>query len=109
MQYKNIKLTNQIDEANCITHSGKFHVDDVISTIFLSKIMEKIILMRVPSSENINLDNKIVYDIGYGEFDHHQKDARARRKNGIYYSSIGLLWKKFGQKYLEDLKVTNVN
>ena len=47
-KYKNIQLTKQIDEANCITHSGKFHVDDVISTIFLSKIIE----------------NKIVYDIG---------------------------------------------
>ena len=35
-KYKNIQLTKQIDEANCITHSGKFHVDDVISTIFLS-------------------------------------------------------------------------
>ena len=40
-KYKNIQLTNQIDEANCVTHSGKFHVDDVISTVFLSKILKK--------------------------------------------------------------------
>ena len=63
-KYKNIQLTKQIDEANCITHSGKFHVDDVISTIFLSKIIEKVILLRVSSVENKNLENKIVYDIG---------------------------------------------
>ena len=108
-KYKNIQLTNQIDEANCITHSGKFHVDDVMSTIFLSKIIEKVILLRVATIGNENLKNKIVYDIGLGEFDHHQKNRNGRRENGIYYSSIGLLWNKFGKKYLEKLKVKNVN
>jgi len=63
-EYKNIKLTNQIDEANCITHSGKFHVDDVMSTIFLSKVIEKVVLLRVSTVENKNLKNKIVYDVG---------------------------------------------
>ena len=61
-KYKNIQLTNQIDEANCITHSGKFHVDDVISTIFLSKIIQKVILLRVATVENKNLKNKISPD-----------------------------------------------
>ena len=108
-KYKNIQLTNQIDEANCITHSGKFHVDDVISTVFLSKLLEKIILLRISSTENKNLENKIVYDIGFGEFDHHQKNRNGQRENGIYFSSIGLLWQKFGKKYLEELKVKNID
>lgn len=108
-KYKNIQLTNQIDEANCITHSGKFHVDDVISTVFLSKLLEKIILLRISSTENKNLENKIVYDIGFGEFDHHQKNRNGQRENGIFYSSIGLLWQKFGKKYLEELKVKNID
>lgn len=108
-QYKNIQLTKQIVKANCITHSGKFHVDDVISTIFLSKIIEKVILIRVPSVENLNIENKMVYDIGLGEFDHHQKDRNGQRENGIYYSSIGLLWQKFGKKYLEELNVKNID
>ena len=43
-----------------------------------------------------------------GEFDHHQKNRNGQRKNGIYYSSIGLLWRKFGKKYLTELKVKNV-
>ena len=107
--YKNIQLTNQIDKANCITHSGKFHVDDVISTVFLSKIFDKIILLRIPTVENINLENKIVYDIGFGEFDHHQRNRNGKRENGIYFSSIGLLWQKFGKKYLDKLKVKNIN
>lgn len=42
-----------------------------------------------------------------GEFDHHQKNKNGQRENGIYYSSIGLLWKKFGRKYLEKLNVEN--
>lgn len=63
-RYKNIQLTRQIDKANCITHSGKFHVDEVISTIFLSKIMDNIVLMRISTTENKDLKDKIVYDIG---------------------------------------------
>lgn len=63
-KYKNIQLTDEFDKANCITHSGKFHVDDVISTIFLSKIMNNVVLMRIATTENRTLNNKIVYDIG---------------------------------------------
>ena len=108
-RYKNIRLTKNVNKANCITHSGKFHVDDILSTVFLSKLNKKIILMRVPTIKNINVENKIVYDIGFGEFDHHQKDNNKKRKNGIYYSSIGLLWNKFGKKYLKSLKVRNID
>ena len=108
-KYKNIQLTDKIDKANCVTHSGCFHIDDVISTIFISKIMKKVILIRIPSTTNKDLKNKLVYDIGLGQFDHHQKNRNGRRENGIYYSSIGLLWKEFGTKYLEDLKVKSVN
>ena len=108
-KYKNIQLTKKVDEANCITHSGRFHIDDVISTIFLSKLKKNVILIRMPTIKNINVENKIVYDIGLGEFDHHQKNRNGQRKNGIYYSSIGLLWKKFGRQYLEKLKVKNVD
>lgn len=37
----------------------------------------------------------IVYDIGRGEFDHHQEDTDVR-ENGIKYASFGLLWRHFG-------------
>lgn len=99
--YRNIELTNQFDEANCITHSGKFHVDDVMATIFLSKIKEKVILLRTPDIKDEDVNGKLVYDIGLGEFDHHQKERNGKRKNGIYYSSIGLLWKEYGKEYLK--------
>ena len=108
-KYKNIQLTTQIDEANCITHSARFHVDDVISTIFLSKIIDSVILARVPTIRNKDIKDKIVYDIGLGEFDHHQKNRNGQRDNGIFYSSIGLLWKKFGKEYLKKIGVKYID
>ena len=108
-KYKNIQLTTQINDANCITHSGRFHIDDVISTIFLSKIIDTVILSRVPTIENKDVKGKIVYDIGLGEFDHHQKNRNGQRNNGIFYSSIGLLWKRFGKEYLKKLKVKYID
>ena len=62
--YKNIRLTSEMSEANCITHSGKFHVDDVMATIFLSKSYDNIVLMRVPSIESKDTTGKLVYDVG---------------------------------------------
>lgn len=108
-KYKNIQLTKQFEEANCITHSGKFHVDDVMSTIFVSKIINKVILLRLATTENKDLENKLVYDIGLGEFDHHQKNRNGQRKNGIYYSSMGLLWKRFGKEYLKSLRAKDID
>nr|MBB1522542.1 MYG1 family protein [Clostridiales bacterium] len=98
-----------MDEANCITHSGRFHVDDVISTIFLSKIIDSVILARVLTISNKDVKDKIVYDIGLGEFDHHQKNRNGQRDNGIFYSSIGLLWKKFGKEYLKKIGVKYID
>ena len=108
-KYRNIKLTKQYNKANFVTHSGTFHVDDVISTIFLSKIFKEINLIRVPSMNNRSVINKLVFDIGLGEFDHHQKNRNGKRENGIYYSSIGLLWKKYGKQYLTNINAKNIN
>lgn len=107
-KYRNIKLTKQYNKANFVTHSGTFHVDDVISTIFLSKIFKEINLIRVPSMDNRSMNNKLVFDIGLGEFDHHQKNRNGKRDNGIYYSSMGLLWKKFGREYLIKKEVKDI-
>ena len=45
----------------------------------------------------------------FGEFDHHQKNRNGKRKNGIYYSSIGLLWRRFGREYLKQLEVKSID
>lgn len=59
--------------------------------------------------DNRNANNKLVFDIGLGEFDHHQKNRNGKRENGIYYSSIGLLWKKYGKEYLKNINAKNID
>ncbi|BCN31180.1 MYG1 family protein [Anaeromicropila herbilytica] len=77
-----------------ITHAGKFHADDVFSTALLKIIYPELSLTRTFEVDS-NFDG-IVYDIGGGEFDHHQEGARVR-ENGIPYASFGLLWEKYGK------------
>lgn len=91
-----LKETNQFD--NLITHSTRFHADDVFSTALL-----KIINPRAEIIRTLDIDwyvknlksEAIVYDIGRGKYDHHQENTEVR-KNGIKYASFGLLWRDFG-------------
>ena len=76
------------DEA--FTHAGDFHTDDVASGAFLRMLNPYIKIIRgfeVP--ENFE---GIVFDIGGGEFDHHDEN-REMRENGIYFASFGKLWR----------------
>ena len=41
----------------------------------------------------------LVYDIGFGKYDHHQENRRVR-KNGVPYAAFGLLWEEFGSEIL---------
>lgn len=102
-----IKITKNLDEANCITHAGTFHADDIFATVFLEKVFNNIIVCRVNEIENLKkLNAKIIYDIGKDKFDHHQIDAPIR-ENNIKYSSVGLLFKEYGLDYLKKKKVFN--
>lgn len=73
-----------------MTHSMKFHADDVFSAAFIKIINPDIIIQRVNKVPE-NFDG-IIFDIGMGEFDHHQSDNE-KRENGIPYASFGKLWK----------------
>ena len=94
---------NDITSANTITHSGLFHADEVMSTVLLSKILPEIRLCRTFKVPEDIREDVIVYDIGGGAFDHHQKGFSEARENGIKFSSFGLLWRKFGMDYLRGL------
>ena len=92
-------LSEQIkkNNASAFTHSGKFHADDVFSAALLLYLNPEI---------NISRGNKvpedfdgIVFDIGRGQYDHHQKDSRVR-ENGVPYAAFGLLWEALGEKIL---------
>lgn len=83
--------------ATAFTHSGKFHADDVFSAALLLYLNPEITITRgnrVPE----DFDG-IVFDIGRGRYDHHQKDSRVR-ENGIAYAAFGLLWEELGSEIL---------
>lgn len=98
-----IKITKNIEEANLITHDGKFHPDDVFSTVFMSKYIKNPTLCRISNIKDKN-HNAYVYDIGYGEFDHHGTDAKMRPNTKLKYCSFGLLWNQFGRDFLKKEK-----
>lgn len=92
-------LSEQIKQNNAtaFTHSGKFHADDVFSSALLLYLNPEIRIIRgnkVPE----DFDG-IVFDIGRGRYDHHQKDSRIR-ENGIPYAAFGLLWEELGTEIL---------
>ena len=91
-------------DAKAFTHSGKFHADDVFSSALLLYLNPEITITRgskVPEDYD-----GIVFDIGRGEYDHHQKDSRIR-ENGVPYAAFGLLWEQLGAGILgEELAQT---
>lgn len=103
-----IELVKDIKDANFVTHAGKFHADEVFGTILLEKIFKNVKLIRLPEVDNIDLKDKIVYDIGGGEFDHHQLGGNGQRESGIKYAAFGLLWRKYGKEYLESIQAINI-
>ena len=102
-----IRVVNSINEANCVTHSGTMHADEVFATAFLELYKGDVSVFRTTSVGEVD-DNVLVYDIGRGKFDHHQVDAE-KRENGITYSSFGLLWREFGKSFLEKSDFSNVD
>lgn len=102
IKFGNIKTTKDMKEANCITHSGTFHADEVFATAFLSIILDDITVLRISEVTNKN-NEAIVYDVGLGELDHHQAGGNGKRENGVMYAACGLVWRKYGKKILEKI------
>ncbi len=105
----NMMITKDATQANAITHGGSFHADEVMATALLLRIHPGLVIARVPNMEGIPADFKgIVYDIGYGEFDHHQDGKNGKRDDGIPYASAGLIWKKYGIQILQDAHFSDI-
>jgi uncharacterized UPF0160 family protein len=76
------------------THNGRFHADEVMATAILKEVFD-IEVVRTRDPEVLgSLD--LVYDVGDGEFDHHQVE-KVRRDNGTPFAACGLIWRKFGK------------
>lgn len=99
-----VHLIHDLKKANAITHSGKWHADDILSTILLLLVLGEVFLLRVPEvTKNMvsRFKPPIIYDIGGGAFDHHQANAPIR-PNGIRYAAFGLLWRAYGVRILKE-------
>ena len=90
-----------------ITHAGKFHTDDVMSVAFIKTFSPDIQITRVTEYAGEPKDGGVVFDIGGGEFDHHQEDKRID-DNGHAYCAFGLLWESYGREYLQRKGFTKV-
>lgn len=96
-----IKFVEKIEDANCITHDGTMHADEVFATAFLELYIKEVRIYRTTTININNFTDEIyIYDVGRGKYDHHQEDIK-KRENGIPYSSLGLLWREYGKKFLQ--------
>jgi len=102
-----LKLVKDIKDASFATHSGSMHGDEVFATAFLELYFGDINLIRTTNINPEEHKNILVYDIGRGKFDHHMATAKTR-KNGIKYSSFGLLWQEYGRDFLKKYNIKNI-
>lgn len=86
-----------------VTHNGNFHTDDVFAVAALHILFPGAEIIR-SRDEKVIRSADIVVDVGEiddatsNRFDHHQKGGAGGRLNGIPYSSLGLVWKKYGEE-----------
>lgn len=100
-----IEIVDKESEANFITHSGTFHADEVMASVIL---LNRFGSMKIFRTSSVSNKDAFVYDIGFGEFDHHGINFDKARENGIKYASCGLIWKKFGKEIIGKLEVDNI-
>ena len=100
---KAIKETYKIG----VTHGGRFHTDDVLSTALLKGLFPAFEVIRLTNYDASKVPKgALVYDIGGGEYDHHRREVCNRF--GMPYSALGLLWRDFGERYLAERGFTHI-
>lgn len=92
-----------------VTHDGKFHADELLSSVILKDLYPDAVIIRSRDPATIAPGpRKIVYDVGQIFdpeqmcFDHHQIGA-PKRIDGVPYSSFGMIWEHFGRTWLKDV------
>ncbi|MBO7509391.1 MAG: MYG1 family protein [Alphaproteobacteria bacterium] len=106
---ENITKLYNLAKKGCRTHNSRFHADDVLSAALLK------IVGIIPDISFVQRVGQIqqgfeglAFDIGGGEFDHHQQNARIR-PNGAKYAALGLLWDAIGTEYIIEKYKSDMN
>lgn len=76
-----------------LTHDGVFHADDCFAGAVLRMYDPTVEIVR---SRGIQVMADIVFDVGGGTYDHHQRGGNGARPNGIPYAAFGLIWRDYG-------------
>ena len=104
----------KIDEhPDAITHGASFHADDIFGMVILEKIYKTLSVCRITYNQESLLahTSAIVFDVGNGKFDHHQKGGNGfhtlinEQKKPIPNASFGLLWNHYGIKVLQNFGI----
>lgn len=99
-----------------VTHSSKFHSDDIFAVATLLLVLEKegieteVIRSRdleIIKSADYVVDVGFIYDESKNLFDHHQEGGAGERENKIPFSSFGLVWKKYGINLCDNIDIAN--
>lgn len=85
-----------------VTHDKTFHADDIMSTALLEIVFGSTRLIRTRNRNVIdyhkNKPNSIIFDVGGGEYDHHNQSPNDEVK-----SSFGLLYDKYSSYLIKNL------
>ena len=99
-------MTTAATPPRLVTHSGKFHCDEV----FAHAVLRLALGLRTPGEDytlvrtrkpalieagDIVWDVGTVFDVAAKRFDHHQRGAPLRA-DGTPFSSAGLVWREYG-------------
>lgn len=95
-----------------ITHNGRFHYDEILSSAILLKIYPNSKIIRTRDNEIIKTGD-IVYDVGgvfdplKNRYDHHQNTFNETFSSDykIKLSSSGLIFKYFHKEFLSLYKI----
>lgn len=95
-----------------VTHEGFFHADDVMAGAVLKELYPNASFIRSRNEEYIKTSlDRIVWDVGHTYnhddriYDHHQAESPGTHRTGTPYAAFGLIWKHYGNAYLEKIGV----
>ncbi|MDG6774665.1 MYG1 family protein [Thiomicrorhabdus sp. ZW0627] len=87
-----------------VTHSGRFHADEVFAISMILMLGEQEIVrsrdQEIIDQAEIVLDVGAEYDPETLRFDHHQNSFTRTREDGTPYATAGLVWEHFGKEIL---------
>ena len=88
------------------THDGSFHADETVACAVISYVYERSQVIRSRDPQVLETADIIIDVSGINDekhFDHHSNEFNLSRDNGINYATAGLMWLKFGDKYLRKI------